>query len=83
MATRRTLAADVRRRSGTEIGLAAVARESGEDMRVEIGVTIGDKVAGRQPHGLPRWRCRAPALGQCRHHGAWRRLGEARSADLR
>ncbi len=37
-----TLAADVRRRSGADIGLAAVAREAGDDMQVDIGLSIGD-----------------------------------------
>lgn len=36
-----SLACDVRRRAEADIGLAVIARESGDDMRVEIGLDVG------------------------------------------
>lgn len=35
-----TLAADVRARTGTDIGIAAIARESGDDMDVEVAIDM-------------------------------------------
>ena len=38
-----SLAAQVRTRSGAEVGLAAVVHESGDDMRVDVAVDTGTR----------------------------------------
>lgn len=70
------LAADIRARTGAEVGLAAVAHETGDDMQVEVGVDL---------EGQP-WRAshsifRAGDIGRRRAANAaaaelWRRLAD-------
>ncbi len=37
------LAGDVRRRAGADVGLCAIAAEDGDDMRVTVGLALGDE----------------------------------------
>jgi nicotinamide-nucleotide amidase len=69
-----SLASGARRRAGADIGLAVVAREHGDDMRVEIGLDIGgetESVTRTAFRGGPigRRRSASIALGEL-----WRRL---------
>lgn len=69
------LATRVRRRAGAHIGLAAVAHEAGDDMRVEVGLDL-EGVTSRAGHTV----FRAGDLGRRRAANAaaaelWRRLG--------
>lgn len=72
------MATDVRRRAGADIGLAAIAREAGDDMQVEIGLSIGDATAS-----ATRTAFRGGDAGRRRSATAaitelWRLLGDGR-----
>ena len=70
-----TLAATCCRRVGADIGLAAVAREAGDDMQVEIGLSQRRHRDERHADGLPRRRRRTTTLSQRRHHRTLEPLG--------
>jgi hypothetical protein len=70
------LATQVRVMSGAEIGVAVVARESGVDMRAEVGLDIEGRVE-RASHVI----FRGGEIGRRRSANAgaaelWRRLGD-------
>ncbi len=70
------LATQARARSGAQIGLAVVARESGDDMRAEVGLDIEGRVE-RASHVI----FRGGEIGRRRSANAgaaelWRRLGD-------
>jgi nicotinamide-nucleotide amidase len=70
------LAADVRARSGAEVGLSAIGRESGDDMVVEIGLDIEGEASQ-----VVRTVFRGGDTGRRRSANAaaaelWRRLGD-------
>ncbi len=71
-----TLATDVRTRVGAEIGLAAVAHESGDDMRIDVGIDIEGETTQ-----VSRTAFRGGEAGRRRSANAaaaelWRRLGD-------
>jgi nicotinamide-nucleotide amidase len=69
------LASAVRERAGADVGLAAVVSEAGEDMRVDVGIALGDEstavsLTAFRGGDTGRRRCANAAITEL-----WRRLG--------